>query len=514
MTILGTSGDDNLTGTSGDDIFDLRQGGHDTASGLGGDDHFIMRGTLSAGDHLDGGDGTDTVVVDGLYHQGLVIDSSLFTGIENLIIKGDHAYSLTLDGAAAAGQSLTINTTELPVIPSGITFEVDATAATAGSYHFILGAGQSQIVMGDQFKVTDHISDLTGRLDLELSGNYTMRFSARTIVDIGGMAMDHSHNYHFIENDANVTAGFEMFVSGDADASHSDYFNGSAETDGTFFFSSAQGQATYQGGAGDDTFSNYLIASDRFYGNGGDDTIDWDAGMTGAASLHTQLHGVEDIILFSIDSSHILTVVTGGHIADPGKDLTVDATNFHTGIVVNFDDAADHGGALIFINGEDRGVVIGTSHSDTFDFTNAGNGTITGGAGADTIETNSAQSYTFVYFAAADSTGPVYDTIAAANFTNDTFRTHAAGAATTGVDSALTSGTLSKATFDTDLAAAVGAGQMAAHHAVLFTASAGTLSGHTFLVIDENGTAGYQASADLVIDVTGAAGTLSTLNFS
>jgi hypothetical protein len=30
------------------------------------------------------------------------------------------------------------------------------------------------------------------------------------------------------------------------------------------------------------------------------------------------------------------------------------------------------------------------------------------------------------------------------------------------------------------------------------------LSGHTFLVVDENGTAGYQAGADLVFDVTGA----------
>ncbi len=77
----------------------------------------------------------------------------------------------------------------------------------------------------------------------------------------------------------------------------------------------------------------------------------------------------------------------------------------------------------------------------------------------------------------------------------------------------MTTGALSTATFDSDLASDVGAGQMAAHHAVLFTADAGTLSGHTFLVVDENGTAGYQAGADLVIDVTGATGTLTTANF-
>jgi hypothetical protein len=49
----------------------------------------------------------------------------------------------------------------------------------------------------------------------------------------------------------------------------------------------------------------------------------------------------------------------------------------------------------------------------------------------------------------------------------------------------------------------------------LFTATTGTLAGQTFLVIDENGTAGYQAGADLVIDVTVAfTGTLTTANFA
>ena len=34
----------------------------------------------------------------------------------------------------------------------------------------------------------------------------------------------------------------------------------------------------------------------------------------------------------------------------------------------------------------------------------------------------------------------------------------------------------------------------------MFTATAGTFSGHTFLVIDANGPAGYQACADFLID--------------
>jgi hypothetical protein len=51
---------------------------------------------------------------------------------------------------------------------------------------------------------------------------------------------------------------------------------------------------------------------------------------------------------------------------------------------------------------------------------------------------------------------------------------------------------------------------------VLFTPDRGTLAGHTFLIVDANGTAGYQAGQDYVIDITGATnlGSLSTTNFS
>ena len=72
------------------------------------------------------------------------------------------------------------------------------------------------------------------------------------------------------------------------------------------------------------------------------------------------------------------------------------------------------------------------------------------------------------------------------------------------VNSAVTSGTLSAAHFDANLAAAIGAGQLGAHDAVLFTPNAGGLAGHTFLIVDGNGTAGYQAGADLVIELTSA----------
>jgi hypothetical protein len=68
----------------------------------------------------------------------------------------------------------------------------------------------------------------------------------------------------------------------------------------------------------------------------------------------------------------------------------------------------------------------------------------------------------------------------------------------------VTHGSLSTATFDADLSAALGTSALAAGHAVFFTSDQGELSGQTFLVVDANGQAGYQAGEDYVIHMASA----------
>ncbi|HWA91744.1 MAG TPA: hypothetical protein VG889_17025 [Rhizomicrobium sp.] len=71
MTVYrGTKHDDDLTGTTGDDTFDLYKGGHDTATGDAGDDLFKMGASLDALDRLDGGADRDVVILHGDYPQG------------------------------------------------------------------------------------------------------------------------------------------------------------------------------------------------------------------------------------------------------------------------------------------------------------------------------------------------------------------------------------------------------------------------------------------------------------
>jgi hypothetical protein len=88
-------------------------------------------------------------------------------------------------------------------------------------------------------------------------------------------------------------------------------------------------------------------------------------------------------------------------------------------------------------------------------------------------------------------------------------------AAVTGVDATVTTGSLSEATFDADLAAAIGAAELADDHAVVFNPNGGDLAAHRFLIIESGGAAGYQAGQDYVVRVTNAhnLNSLSTDNF-
>ena len=108
---------------------------------------------------------------------------------------------------------------------------------------------------------------------------------------------------------------------------------------------------------------------------------------------------------------------------------------------------------------------------------------------------------TFLYADIAESTGPVFDKVKDADFTEDRFDV---AFAVNGIDAQIASGELRAKHFDADLAAAADGAHLDAHHAVLFTPDAGGLAGETLLIADANGTAGYQAGEDLVVQLASA----------
>ncbi|HTQ14143.1 MAG TPA: bluetail domain-containing putative surface protein, partial [Rhizomicrobium sp.] len=225
-----------------------------------------------------------------------------------------------------------------------------------------------------------------------------------------------------------------------------------------------------------------LDAGDQIYGLGGPGTLtvsldgDYSAGL--ALTMLSEVTGID------LASGNSYNLTEADVNVGAGQTLTVDGSALGASDNLTFDGSAETDGNLVLI----------------------------GGAGADVL-TGGAQSDTFQFDQVSDSTGTGYDTITNIDFSSDLISLDAGAAAPVAIDAAITSGALSTASFDSDLAAAVDAGHLAAGDAVLFTADSGTLSGHTFLVVDHNGQAGYQAGQDYVIDVTGYAGTLTTASF-
>jgi Ca2+-binding RTX toxin-like protein len=162
---------------------------------------------------------------------------------------------------------------------------------------------------------------------------------------------------------------------------------------------------------------------------------------------------------------------------------------------------------LVFIGaGNFRGT--GNSAANTL-IGGAGNDTLKGGGGADSL-TGGAGSDIFVLSSVSDSTGALFDTLIDFDAALDTLDLPKS---VTGIGAAVAAGALSLASFDVDLAAALGAGQLAARHAVEFTPDSGALAGLHFLIVDMNGVAGYQAGRDLVIQMVGAYGSLTLGDF-
>ena len=85
-TVFGGSGNDNVIGGSGADRFDLSTGGTDSAFGGDGNDQFLLGAALTPADTIDGGNGFDTVILNGNYSAGLTFAPTTMTNVERLLL--------------------------------------------------------------------------------------------------------------------------------------------------------------------------------------------------------------------------------------------------------------------------------------------------------------------------------------------------------------------------------------------------------------------------------------------
>lgn len=170
------------------------------------------------------------------------------------------------------------------------------------------------------------------------------------------------------------------------------------------------------------------------------------------------------------------------------------------------------------INGDDGNDIINAGAGTDYVFGGVGNDSIlggsgmdeiTGGVGADAID-GGADRDTIIITGVADSNSGGYDSVANFDFSVDYFRF--TGHSISALEPTVGGGTLNAATFDADMEAKIGAAKLLANDAVIWTPTFGDLAG-TWLIVDGNGTAGYQAGQDYVVQLV-TPGNIGTADLS
>ncbi|HEY1630644.1 MAG TPA: bluetail domain-containing putative surface protein [Rhizomicrobium sp.] len=550
FAITAGAGNDTLWGGFGNDSFDISTGGNDEVFGGAGNDTVTVSQDQLTVDQIDGGAGTDTVIVTGNGPHKKMLGSANLFRVEAMKFAAGHDYAVVLANTAITAAGFTVDGSALG---TGDTLSFDARASTNSAISFIGGAGNDTLLaeanstpaqfdlshgghdiaiaglgadtftMGGGLDARDQIDGGGGADVLLLNGDYgganavVLRNSTVSEFPTIRLADGHDYDLTFARGttlginqallDATaVGAGHNVTIDNTLGreelqfhwtTANVTYF---ASNKGDLIVGGTGGAYAIHGGDGDDFVQvSSLTASDSIDGGAGIDSVSLLASNVAVTLTPDVMANVETFTFGSNDS-----ITTTDSTVAAGETFTV---AFGTGA---FDGSAETDGHFDIIG---SGTVIGGALSDTLQV--GADTAVTGGGGTDRIKIGAHQpGVTLNYDAVSDSTGVHYDIVS--RFVGDgSDHFHLSPITTvTGLDTTVAAGALSTATFDSDLAAAVGAGQLAAQHAVLFTPTSGTLAGQVFLIVDANGTAGYQADADLVIDLASLSHGLTLAAFS
>jgi Ca2+-binding RTX toxin-like protein len=222
-------------------------------------------------------------------------------------------------------------------------------------------------------------------------------------------------------------------------------------------------------------------------GAGSDDVLVLAGGLAPEAVLPQFLNGLENVV---VQEGASYSIVSPDDQVAAGATLAINAGPLDAGDSIHFDGSAETDGSFAFLGGGGGDTFLGGAGNDRIEGGGGGD-SLTGGGGADL----------FAYLGAADSSGAGYDSLLDFDAGADRIDLPVA---VSGFGEAIEGGSLSAASFDEDLAAALGEDGLGAGRAVLFTPDAGDLAGTLFLIVDGNGEAGYQAGEDFVFALPNA----------
>ena len=296
-TLDGGAGDDTLDGGDGNDLL-VAGTGLDRLIGGSGNDRLYFGAAFGGSDLAGGGDGTDTLILQGNY-VALLLAAANLTGVEGVSLQsgsvtrwgqaGTASYDFAVSAAndlLAAGQQLRLNAQSLL---AGEDFAFDGSAETDGGRFLVYGGfGTDDFVGGSgndifffeaaRFGQLDSVSGGGGNDAVVISGapsgshylSLTIKSGALDGIEAlsfnGRFASDPAARplYFVTLENGNIAANGTLIVNASSlDSSQLLSFDGSQ---------SLQGRMRIFGGAGDDTFYSGL-GSDVLQGGGGRDEL-------------------------------------------------------------------------------------------------------------------------------------------------------------------------------------------------------------------------------------------------
>ena len=518
---------ENLTGLretqqvlSGNELVNRIAGhlGNDQLYGLGNDD--FLTGNQGA-DQLDGGEGSDTA------------DYSLEAGTLGVVVNLG-AEPVGPDGHPTFGRGVLANEAIDSFGNADFLISIENVKGTAaadwlygsavanrfeggGGNDYLDGAAGADTMiggLGDDIYVVDQAGDVV--TELADGGTDTVRTGIGSKTDaaliytlpenvenlIGTSAGDQGVRDNALDNVFTMGGGNDLIV---VDAGGVDTVNGGAGHDFIYFGNTLTAADRIDGGTGNDRvglLGTYDIVFEAatmvnierlaMYGSG-----NAEAPNTYAITLHdgnVAAGATLEVIALSLAANESLNFL--GHLETNGS------FNVQSGAGADIiagglkNDIISGGGGddiLFSLNGDDN---VSGGAGDDMIYGGGGNDRLYGGAGKDLLNGGFGNDV-FVYAGASESTGTGHDTIHVFDSRVDRIDlpTDAAW------NGSVSAGTLSTATFDADLAAAVD-GLLGMNGAVLFTPDAGDRAGRIFAVVDGNGDGAYTAGADYVIEFT------------
>jgi len=341
--LMGDEGDNDITGTEAADVFVMDQGGRDTATGLGGNDIFYFGAAMATIGMVDGGEGYDTIVLQGDYSFGLHLRMMLYDVEAISLLAGSNT--------AFGGSGQDLNSYEIQVLDvhfaAGIRAKINGAALLPGENFYFLGSAETDadfLIYGGRgtdllwggagddifffdsgrFAEGDRVEGGAGYDGLFLRGNYALNLGDpgfdRVLTGIENITLtsvtdtryarggESEFDYNLILGDGNVAPGQVLTISGALlTANETMVVDGSRESDGMLRLFGGAANDTLIGGAGADLIQGALGA-DEISGGGGADVFRYQstADSTGAAGATDRIldftPGTDRIDLGRIDA--------------------------------------------------------------------------------------------------------------------------------------------------------------------------------------------------------------------